>query len=98
MDRKVIVLSPSEWENKQTLGHSLDQAYNQLHFAVTRESTINSCVHGLKRKVAKGEEITQDDLDRVLEYSRDIVTHIRQSQSIVGGVATVINHKIKEGE
>lgn len=48
MDAKVIVLTPSEWDNRIELGQAMQNAYNHTHYAVSKESTLQSVLFRLK--------------------------------------------------
>jgi hypothetical protein len=97
MDRTVIVLTPSEWENKVELGKGLDTAYQHLHYAATREAIVNAMLHGLKRDLEhnRPKEEMLEEIEAALTSASDITREVREAQRIINSVATVISYKLK---
>lgn len=99
MDRKVIVLTPSEWDNRIGLGQAMQNAYNHTHYAVSKESTLQSILFRLKHELVSGEK-SRDDLvsviDSAIHISREITSEVRISQDYIGNISTMIGYKVNE--
>lgn len=99
MDRKVIVLSPSEWDNRISLGDSMQKAYNHSHYAVTSLANLGALTFALNKQVGRDNVDKEKVLELVSTLDKridEIVQEIRMNQRYVGEVATMINYKIKE--
>lgn len=96
MDRTVIVLTPSEWENRKPLSKCLSDAYQELHYAKSYDCIIDAALH-----VLHIQEHTKESLEalakELISVRKDMMEHISKAQSIVNAVSTVIDYKERQG-
>jgi hypothetical protein len=96
MDRRVIVLTPSEWEDRKPLSKCLSDAYQELHYAKTFDAVIDAKLIDLCRE-DKSKEDLELIVDEIKEMRKGMMKHIHASQAIVGSVSTVIDYKERQG-
>jgi hypothetical protein len=96
MDRTVIVLTPTEWEDRKPLAKCLSDAYQELHYTKSSDSLLDALMLSLSFN-QKQENMTKEELiDAINELQRirkDIISHVNKAQTIIGAISTVIDYK-----
>lgn len=86
MDTKVVVITQDDWENKITLSESLEKAYSNLHYGVTKAQDVETAIWNIVNDINEGasRETTINQLKDMIKISRDIMTDIHRAQEIMG--------------
>jgi 3-deoxy-D-arabino-heptulosonate 7-phosphate (DAHP) synthase len=99
MDRTIIVLTPSEWENRASLLEFAKQSHNHNHYNKDAQLAIKSLVSLAKRGLSDG---NVDEAIKHLDSIPDICERIYQdscrAQDGVSGLMTLIESFIETGE
>lgn len=97
MDRKVIVLTPFEWESKIELGEALTYAGNFNHYALNDGLSVESFLLRIQTGLDVGtdKEVLKAITEQALEVIHNQRGQIRRSQEYVQNVALVIDHGLK---
>lgn len=95
MDRKVIVLTPYEWENRTTLADAAQRSYQANHIIKDKQCVIQSLTWHVLNNIKNGniEGVEQNLLD-IDNMCKEIYKLSCQSQAYIGEVGTVIGYKI----
>lgn len=99
LDRKVIVLTPSEWENRIELGEAMQHGYNHTHYAVTKLAIIEALLYRFELGI-DNEKLCKEELLSMVEKIKGITKNtekeIRLAQRYVGNVAQLIGYKVNQ--
>ncbi len=99
MERKVVVLSPSEWENRIELGKAMELAYRHSHFAVRKESTLQAILYSLSYSLVNDRKDKDELLAKIEDAVRignDMLSEIRKSQEYIGNISSMIGYKVNQ--
>lgn len=98
MDRKVIVLTPGEWENKTTLIEAARLSHNHNHYNKDAQLVIKSIVSLALLDLKDGNiQEAIDHINQIPSICDRIYHDSCRAQDGVSGLVTLIDHHAKLG-
>lgn len=92
MDRKVIVLTPNEWEQRISLNESVQKSHDYNHFALSKSSSLQALLHNIVSDVNENKlDNVILELEQAIWLSSRVDEEIRMSQEIMGGIKVVLS-------
>lgn len=96
MDRKIIVLTPSEWENRVKLGECAQKSFYHNHFNKDAQLIIKSLVWNALDDIKKGNiQESVSELEKVAGMCERIYTDSCRAQDGISELARLIEYDLE---
>jgi hypothetical protein len=96
MDRKIIVLTPSEWDNRVQLFEFAQKSHDHNHFNKDAQLGIKSITWLAVNHIKNGEiDEALKELEKIPEICERIYKDSCRAQDGIGDLAALIKYKLK---